>query len=104
MNSADIHLKFESSDQAKSLLISTGILKETRTLLGIPCHIVSQSYLLDEIGLIYEPTGTMLVSEEGVEYPEMTPIKGWHINMRGDLPEELQQYVIVVNTPHRIWD
>jgi hypothetical protein len=35
----------------------------------------------------------------------MADVGGWHVNMRGQLPEELEQYKIIVSgIPHRIWD
>jgi hypothetical protein len=47
----------------------------------------------------------MLTNGEGVEYPEMADVGGWHVNMRGDLPEALKPYKITVSgTPYRIWD
>jgi hypothetical protein len=50
-------------------------------------------------------TGTMLTDEEGNEYPEMADVGGWHVNMRGELPESIAPYKITVTgTPYRIWD
>jgi hypothetical protein len=47
----------------------------------------------------------MLTNDEGFEYPEMSDIGGWHVNMRGELPEALAPYkTIVKGTPYRIWD
>jgi len=103
MNPADIHLKFPDEATAKSLLLDAGIWVEYQDE-DQTYRSDGKGYLTDEIGLIYKQTGTMLTDDEGFEYPEMAPIEGWHINMRGDLPDELQQYVVVVNTPYRIWD
>ncbi|AJY47030.1 hypothetical protein [Martelella endophytica] len=33
-------------------------------------------------GLVYAPTGKMLTGEDGVEYPEMTAVDGYHVNIR----------------------
>jgi hypothetical protein len=64
-----------------------------------------QDYMIDIIGPIYKATGVMLIGEEGFEYPEMADIGGWHVNMRGELPETIRPYKITVTgTPYRIWD
>jgi hypothetical protein len=59
---------------------------------------------IDVIGTIYKPTGTMLTNEEGMEYPEMEAIEGYHVNIRNytEAPE-LEQYAVDVKTPSRIW-
>lgn len=64
-----------------------------------------QGQMIDIIGSIHKPTGVMLTDEEGSEYPEMSDVGGWHVNMRGDLPEIIKPYKITVTgIPHRIWD
>jgi hypothetical protein len=59
---------------------------------------------IDVIGTIYKPTGTMLTNEEGMEYPEMEAIEGYHVNIRNytEAPE-LEQYVVVPTIPMRVW-
>lgn len=61
---------------------------------------------IDTIGVIYKPTGATLTGEDGVEYPEMLALAGWHVNV-WVLPEEdaaaLQPYVIDPETPTRGW-
>jgi hypothetical protein len=59
---------------------------------------------IDVIGTIYEPTGTMLTNEEGMEYPEMEAIEGYHVNIRNytEAPE-LEQYAVVPTIPVRTW-
>jgi hypothetical protein len=59
---------------------------------------------IDVIGAIYKPTGTMLTNEEGMEYPEMEAIEGYHVNIRNytDAPE-LEQYAVVPTIPVRTW-
>jgi hypothetical protein len=37
---------------------------------------------VDEVGTIYAPTGNMLVDDEGNEYPEITAVDGYHLNLR----------------------
>ena len=57
-----------------------------------PAYLVAHShnYAIDVVGTLQEPTGTMLTDDEGVEYPEMMPVAGWHINIRlvGDARRE----------------
>ena len=54
---------------------------------------------IDAIGIIYERTGG--TDEE----PVMTPIPGWHVNVR--LADEdgaaLEPYAVTVATPVRVW-
>ena len=42
----------------------------------------SADHAFDTIGLIHKATGNMLTDDEGMEYPEMAPVPGWHINLR----------------------
>lgn len=60
---------------------------------------------IDTIGVIYN-TGATLTGEDGIEYPEMQAIDGWHVNV-WVLPEEdataLQPYVITPTNPVRVW-
>jgi len=39
---------------------------------------------LDIIGTIYEPTGNTLTDEDGLEYPEIQPIEGFHANLMAE--------------------
>lgn len=54
---------------------------------------------IDIIGTIYKPTGVMLDSDT----PEMAAVDGWHVNTRGEAPEELLKYSIVPTQPVRVW-
>jgi hypothetical protein len=46
----------------------------------------------------------MLTNEEGMEYPEMEAIEGYHVNIRNytEAPE-LEQYAVVPTIPQRVW-
>jgi hypothetical protein len=60
---------------------------------------------IDTIGVIYKPTGEMLMGEDG-EYPEMAPIDGWHVNVRlvdGEDAEALEPFVVQPKSPVRVW-
>jgi len=84
---------------------------ETQTPDGDPYLVThSHDYAIDVVGLIHEPTGTMLTDEEGNEYPEMAPVDGWHINIRlvGDAKRETVEALDAVhgvtpNSPSRVW-
>jgi hypothetical protein len=105
MNPLDIHLKFNSEEQATALLFEHGVWAQSTDENNNVRYFDAPGYLTDVIGLIHKPTGVKLMNEEGMEYDEMADVGGWHINMRGQLPEELEQYKIIVSgIPHRIWD
>ena len=100
MNALDIHLKFPDEATATNLMLKAGLLVQigNQTVQG-------QGQMIDIIGPIYKATGTMLTDKEGNEYPDMADVGGWHVNMRGDLPEIIKPYKIrVTGTPYRIWD
>ena len=70
----------------------------------------SHNHSFDIVGLIHEPTGNMLTDAEGIEYPEMAPIPGWHVNLRirGDYMRTEAEAIdavsgVVPATPHRTW-
>ena len=100
MNSLDIHLKFPDEATATSLMLEAGLLQQVEDQI-----IQGQGQMIDIIGPIYKATGNMLTNEEGVEYSEMADVGGWHVNMRGELPESIAPYKITVSgIPYRIWD
>ena len=59
---------------------------------------------INVIGTIYKPTGIMLKNDEGMDYPEMKAIEGYHVNIRNytEAPE-LEQYAVVPTIPVRVW-
>jgi len=70
----------------------------------------SADHAFDIVGLIHKATGNMLTDDEGMEYPEMAPVSGWHINLRirGDyMRAEAEaidaEYGVEPATPHRTW-
>ena len=70
----------------------------------------SHNHSFDIVGLIHEPTGNMLTDDEGIEYPEMAPIDGWHVNLRirGDYMRDDAEAIdaawgVSPVTPHRTW-
>jgi len=70
----------------------------------------SHNHSFDIVGLIYEPSGNTLTDDEGIEYPEMAPIDGWHVNlrirgdyMRSDAEAIDTDFGVEPATPHRTW-
>lgn len=66
----------------------------------------SDTQMLDVIGTMYRETGTMLTDDEGMEYPEMQPIDGYHANLREELTDEQVAALPTVDapaTPYRKW-
>ena len=62
--------------------------------------------MLDIIGTMYRETGTMLTDGEGMEYPEMEAIDGYHANLREELTDEQVALLPTVDapaTPYRKW-
>jgi hypothetical protein len=100
MNALDIHLKFPDESTATRLMLEAGLLRQVEDQI-----IQGQGQMIDIIGSIYKATGVRLTNDDLVEYPEMADIGGWHVNIRGQLPETLVPYKITVTgTPYRIWD
>ena len=84
---------------------------ETQTPDG-QSYLVSHThdYAIDVVGTIYEPTGETLTDDEGVAYPEMAPVDGWHVNIRlvGDAMRETVEALdashgVTPNSPSRVW-
>jgi hypothetical protein len=103
----DYTLKFESQEQAQSILYRKEGVVEVNEELGIEAnegYDVANYDNIDVIGTIYKPTGAMLKNEEGMDYPEMKAIDGYHVNIRNytEAPE-LDAYAVNVSTPSRIW-
>jgi hypothetical protein len=70
----------------------------------------SHDYAIDVVGIIHEPTGVTLTDSEGMEYPEMAAVDGWHVNIRlvGDAMREVVEaldgaYGVTPNSPSRVW-
>lgn len=84
---------------------------ETQAADGDPYLVAhSHDYAIDVVGVLQEPTGTMLTDDEGNEYPETAPVDGWHVNVRlvGDAMRETVEALdtshgITPNSPSRVW-
>jgi len=66
-------------------------------------------YSIDVVGVLHEPTGNTLTSD-GMEYPEIVALDGWHINLRllnevmRDSVEALDvSHGVTPDAPKRVW-
>ena len=84
---------------------------ETQVADGDPYMVThTHDYAIDVVGTIYEPTGVTLTDSEGMEYPEMAAVDGWHVNIRlvGDAMRDVVEaldgaYGVTPNSPSRVW-
>ena len=67
-------------------------------------------YAIDVVGVLHEPTGNTLTDDDGMEYPEMQALDGWHVNIRlssetmRDAVEALDvSHGVTPDTPKRMW-
>lgn len=59
---------------------------------------------IDTIGTIYNPTGAVTVSEDGMEVPVMVALEGYHVNVRHkEQAPELDAYAVTPTNPRRVW-
>jgi hypothetical protein len=70
----------------------------------------TSDYSIDIVGTLHEPTGNTLTDADGMEYPEMQAMTGWHVNIRltGDAVREAVEtldtsYGVTPDAPQRIW-
>jgi hypothetical protein len=118
----DFYLKLANEDAMPSVLShfytqdtettvdeETG--EETITNVGDPYLVPNTSdYSIDIVGTLHEPTGNTLTDDEGMEYPEMQAMTGWHVNIRlvGDEVRETVEaldtsYGVTPDAPQRVW-
>jgi hypothetical protein len=67
-------------------------------------------YSIDVVGVLHEPTGVTITDDEGMEYPEMAALDGWHVNIRlssdtmRDAVEALDvSHGVTPDAPLRVW-
>ena len=67
-------------------------------------------YSIDVVGVLHEPTGVTITNDDGMEYPEMVALDGWHVNIRlsGDgLRNEIKaldvSHGVTPSAPKRVW-
>jgi hypothetical protein len=84
---------------------------ETQVADGDPYMVThTHDYAIDIVGVIHEPTGVTMTDSEGMDYPEMAAVDGWHVNVRlvGDVMRETVEaldatYGVTPNSPSRVW-
>ena len=67
---------------------------------------IADTPMLDIIGTMYRETGTMLTTDDGMEYPEMEAVDGYHANLREELTDEqvaLLPTIDAPTVPYRKW-
>ena len=67
-------------------------------------------YAIDVVGVLQEATGVTLTNDDGMEYPEMQALDGWHVNIRlasdnmRDVAEALDAaHGVTPDAPKRVW-
>ena len=70
----------------------------------------TSDYSIDIVGTLHETTGNTLTDDDGMEYPEMQAMDGWHVNIRlvGDAVRETVEtldtsYGVTPDAPQRVW-
>jgi hypothetical protein len=88
----DLCLRFADEAEALAALEAAGLTVEGAPALGV---------WLDVIGVIVRPIGEP--DAEGVQPVEQLP--GWHVNalLSGDVPEQLQPYIVAPAQRVRVW-
>ena len=100
---------FYTQDTETTVDEETG--EETTTNVGDPYLVSNTSdYAIDVVGTLHEPTGNTLTDDDGMEYPEMQAMSGWHVNIRlmGDAVRETVEALdtthgVTPETPMRVW-
>ena len=100
---------FYTQDTETTVDEETG--EETTTNVGDPYLVSNTSdYAMDVVGTLHEATGNTLTDDEGMEYPEMQAMTGWHINIRlmGDAVRETVEALdtshgVTPEAPMRVW-
>jgi hypothetical protein len=87
--------RFPSRQQFRSLAAAEGLINDDDELITS-----SHTHALDEVGTIHEG-GTYGPEGEVITPPVALP--GWHVNSVGLAPEAWDQYLVVVNSPSRVF-
>ena len=121
----DYYLKFVSKQEAETVLTKLNILVKVVEEDSTEYLPASSFVSIDFIGTIYKPTGVTLKSEDGMEYPEMKALDGYHVNLRfagglpivyaldvesgeyveipSTIPNALAPYIVEPTSPSRVW-
>lgn len=103
----DYYLKFASEEEAKEVLFDNDLLLEHTN--DVVTYLSANPIAsIDYVGIIFKPTGKILKDKEGLEYPEMQALDGYHVNLRltdlpEGLPDTLAPYIVEPTSPSRVW-
>ncbi len=100
---------FYTQDTETTVDEETG--EETTTNIGDLYLVPNTSdYAIDVVGTLHEATGNTLTDDEGMEYPEMQAMTGWHVNIRltGDAMRDTIEALdtshgVTPEVPMRVW-
>ena len=85
--------------------------EESTQIEGEPYFVSSTAdYAIDVVGVLHEATGSTLTDDDGMEYPEVAALDGWHVNIRlssdamRDAVEALDvSHGVTPDAPRRVW-
>jgi len=87
--------KFSTRNQFRTLAAAEGLITDDDELIT-----ASHTFAVDEVGTIHEG-GTYGPDGEVITAPVV--LSGWHVNTIGLAPVAWDQYLVVVNSPARIF-
>jgi hypothetical protein len=87
--------RFNTRNQFHTLAAAEGLLTEDDELITN-----SHTHAIDEVGVIYAG-GTY--DAEGIVITPPTVLPGWHVNTLGLAPEAWDEFLVVVNSPSRVF-
>lgn len=91
----DHYLKFEDEDEFLEAADEAGLVRDGKAFSKPPL------VELDVIGEIRTLTG---YDDSSPPQPQFESVPGFHVNLRGELPEAFEPYVIdAPTTPFRVW-
>ena len=88
---SDHYLKFTSEAEAVATMGAAGLAIEGIVPEG-PVWINDDRVDIHTVGVIYDVVEETAVAQDG-----------WHINIRGPLPESLASYTVSPETPRAVW-
>ena len=88
--------KFPTRAQFRTLAAAEGLVTADDELIT-----ASHAFAIDEVGTITK--GGECNPETGEVITPSKVLSGWHVNYIGEPPEAWQQYLVVVNTPNRVF-
>jgi hypothetical protein len=106
MTTPTTYLKFPSQAIFEELMAQAGLthVREDGT---VSLSLSSHERTIDVIGTIYNPPGEYSTDPATGEPIKLSPpvaLVGYHVNISGNVPDELKEYIIdAPTTPHRVF-